>query len=70
MKGAKLEKNEHDLSPSAKEIRSRTGLTQARFAEKYGIPKRTLESWEMGTREPPRYVLRLLERAVKKDFQK
>lgn len=44
-----------------REIRKRTGLTQAAFAEKYEIPKRTLENWEAGKREPPIYVLKMLE---------
>lgn len=51
-----------------KEIRAMSGLTQKAFAEKYGIPKRTLESWEMGERKPPEYVVALLEKAVKADM--
>ena len=51
-----------------KEIRALTGLSQARFGEFYGIPKRTIEEWETGRRKPPEYVLRLLERAVREDF--
>ena len=47
-----------------KEIRSKTGLSQKRFAEEYEIPKRTLESWESGERVPPAYVVNLLERVV------
>lgn len=49
-------------------IRKRSGLSQAKFGEKYGIPKRTIESWEMGERECPAYVMSLLERVVKEDF--
>ena len=51
-----------------KAIRQQTGLSQARFADLYGLPKRTLENWESGQRIPPPYVLALLERAVKEDF--
>lgn len=51
-----------------KEIRTMSGLTQKAFAEKYGIPKRTLESWEMGERKPPEYVVTLLEKAVRADM--
>lgn len=29
------------------DIRATTGLTQAKFAERFCIPKRTLENWEM-----------------------
>lgn len=50
-----------------RELRQRTGLTQERFCEVYGIPKRTLENWEQGSRKPPEYVVALLERAVEQD---
>lgn len=52
-----------------KEIRQRTGLSQVRFAEHYGIPRRTLEAWESGNREPAEYLLTLLQRAVGEDFK-
>ena len=55
---------------TVKEIRTLTGLSQARFAEKYGIPKRTLEKWEQGETTPPAYLVKLLERAVKEDYSK
>lgn len=48
-----------------KTIRKKAGMTQVRFAEKYGIPKRTLESWEMGERTPPEYIVNLLEKIEK-----
>ena len=50
-----------------RELRQRKGLTQERFCEVYGIPKRTLENWEQGSRKPPEYVVALLERAVEQD---
>lgn len=53
-----------------KEIRNASGLTQEAFAIKYNIPKRTLEGWEAGKRNPPGYVLELLERVVKEDTEK
>lgn len=54
----------------AKAIRKTSGLTQAAFAERYGIPKRTIENWEGGQREAPAYVLDLLERVVSEDAKK
>lgn len=54
---------------TVKGIRTLTGLSQARFAEKYGIPKRTLEKWEQGETTPPTYLVKLLERAVKEDYK-
>jgi len=53
-----------------KQIRKLTGLSQAKFGEQYGIPKRTIEDWEREIRTPPEYVVKLLERAVKEDYKK
>lgn len=56
----------------AKEIRLLTGLTQAKFAEKYHIPKRTIESWEMESengRKCNDYILELLEFKVRSDLK-
>lgn len=35
----------------------------------YGIPLRTMENYEAGTREAPAWVLALLERVVKADTE-
>ena len=53
-----------------KEIRAMTGLNQTKFAERYGIPRITLVSWEQERREPPTYVLALLERCVRADVER
>lgn len=47
-----------------KEIRKYTGLTQKEFAEKYKIPKRTIENWETEKRKCPEYTIELLAKAV------
>ncbi len=47
-----------------KEIRVSTGLSQKKFAEKTGVPARTILSWETGNRTPPAYVIPLLRLAV------
>ena len=46
-----------------------SGLSQQAFSEKYSIPKRSIENWETGKRVPPIYLLLLLERVIKKNFQ-
>lgn len=51
-------------SEQIRAIRAKTGLSQARFAERYGIPRRTIENWESGVRTPPPYVINLIEIAV------
>lgn len=45
---------------SIREIRAHTGLSQAAFAARYMIPRRSIENWESGSRECPSYVRRLL----------
>lgn len=52
-----------------KEIRELTGLSQAKFAEKYHIPKRSIENWESETRQCPIYVVELLEYRVKHEYE-
>lgn len=47
-----------------KSIRASTGMSQAKFAEIFGIQSRTLERWESGVRNPPPYVINLLRIAV------
>ena len=41
---------------SIKQLRLPTRLSQAEFAEKFCIPKSTLQQWESGKRKPPAYV--------------
>lgn len=43
-----------------KDIRTETGLSQARFAALTGIPHRTIEDWERGIRTPVPYMLPML----------
>ena len=57
-----------EVTMNIKELRNLTGLSQTAFGEKYDIPMRTIQNWEKGIRVPPTYVLKLLERAVKEDF--
>ena len=52
-----------------KELRSITGLSAQKFGDKYGIPLRTIQNWEGGQRRAPKYVINLLERCVKIDYE-
>ena len=38
--------------PDIAEIREKTGLSQARFAQLLGVSVRTLQDWEQGRRSP------------------
>lgn len=46
--------------PDLKSLRLSHGLTQQALSELTGIPKRSIENWESGSRNPPEYVLKLL----------
>jgi len=51
--------------PPIEEIRKRTGLSQARFANLLGVSMRTLQDWEKGRRLPSgaaRTLLRIAEK--------
>lgn len=49
---------------NVKEIREKTGLSQQKFAERYGIPVGTIHHWEAGDREAPEYVTEMLAEIV------
>lgn len=44
-----------------KELRERSGMTRGQFAEYFDIPYRTVQNWELGLRECPEYLLKLME---------
>ena len=44
-----------------KEMRLKTGLTQAKIASLLNVPIRTWQSWELGERTCPAYVVNLIE---------
>ena len=43
-----------------REARKFAGLTQAKMSELLGIPKRTIENWESGSRKCPEWAERLV----------
>ncbi|HZP75693.1 MAG TPA: helix-turn-helix domain-containing protein [Pseudolabrys sp.] len=55
-----------DTASYARQIRARTRLTQAAFAERIEVPLETVRNWEQGKREPrgpARALLKLIEQA-------
>jgi putative transcriptional regulator len=55
----------------ARNVRGRTGLTQAAFAARIGVPVETVRNWEQGKRSPrgpARALLRLIEQAPEAAF--
>lgn len=49
-------------------IRKLSGLTRKEFGEKFKIPYRTLQNWELGEREAPEYLVNLLRLAVENNW--
>lgn len=43
-----------------KDLRTKTGMTQKGFGDYFNIPARTIQNWELGTRECPGYLLELM----------
>lgn len=50
-----------------KELRQQSGMERTEFAEYFGIPYRTVQSWELGDRKCPEYLLKLMEYKLKKE---
>ena len=48
-----------------KAIREQTGMNRKEFSDWLGIPYRTMQEWELGRRQMPDYVLRLIAYKVK-----
>lgn len=48
------------LCHDVKHIRMAAGLSRVEFVDLLGIPYRTVQSWELGERECPSYVLDLI----------
>lgn len=51
-----------------RKIVAQTGLSLAKFADRYEIPRRSVENWSGGQRTAPDYVIKLLARVVSEDF--
>lgn len=45
---------------TVKDIRAHTGLSQAGFAQRHLLPRRTVENWESGVNTCPEYTKLLL----------
>jgi transcriptional regulator with XRE-family HTH domain len=52
------------FAENLKRLREAAGLTQKAFAERLGIPIRTVQNWEQGHREPRIATLAPLARAL------
>lgn len=53
-------KTEEQKVMTIKDARKAAGLTQQQMADMTGIPKRTIQNWEGGINEPPKWVSNLV----------
>jgi putative transcriptional regulator len=49
------------LVPDTKAIRKRTGLSQAKFAKRFGLGLRQVQQWEAGRRHPVGPLIHFLQ---------
>lgn len=47
------------------EVRTNAGMSRKKFAEYFNIPYRTVQDWELGNRQMPAYLLRLIIYKIK-----
>jgi len=48
-----------------RELREKTGMSQSKFADMFGIPLNTLQRWEINYRKPPEYVVCMITELLK-----
>ena len=55
------------METTVKSLRKASGLSQQKFAEYFGIPKRTIENWEAGVNHCAEYLVALMEYKLKNE---
>ena len=53
-----------------KMVREESGMNRKEFSEWLGIPYRTMQEWELGRRQMPEYVLRLIAYKVRMEKER
>lgn len=51
-----------------KELRELTGMSQSKFAAYFGISVRNIQEWEQERKQPPPYLISLLERILDDEY--
>lgn len=70
-----IDKNDSDrerrlVAYQFKAIREQTGMNRKEFSDWLGIPYRTMQEWELGRRQMPDYVLRLIAYKVQMEKER
>lgn len=50
-----------------KELRQASGMSQRKFADYFGIPRRTIEEWDSNNRECKPYIIALMRFKLEQD---
>lgn len=50
-----------------KELRKASGMSQRKYAEYFGIPRRTIENWDSGINECAPYLIDLMKYKLEKE---
>ena len=54
-----------ELKDELVRLRKETGMNRKEFATYFDIPYRTMQDWELGNRQMPEYLLRLMRYKLK-----
>lgn len=57
---AQIEVKREDLPIMVKSLREAMGMTRTQFSDYYGVPVYTIKAWELGNRNIPLAMLRLM----------
>ena len=44
-----------------KDICIKYGITQTELSRRYNIPLRSIQNWHAGTRQPPEYLVKMID---------
>lgn len=50
-----------------KELREKSGMNKTQFSKYFEIPYRTVQNWELGLRECPEYLIKLMAYKLEKE---
>lgn len=50
------------------EMRAKTGMNRKEFSDYFVIPYRTVQDWELGNRQMPDYLLRLMAYKLEMEY--
>lgn len=55
------------MTKSIREICEKYNLSQTELSKRFGIPLRTVQNWHSGVRNPPPYVVAMIEKILDKE---